>query len=499
MYSFQFLDNVQPLDVTFFLRQENWPGLLGATDCGSTVTRVLVVGNSKAETSKLIQKLSRTSSDHSAVEFEEFMHPSLPSYFYDSQGLDHKKQLYFIENFVKAKNSYWTIDRMIERWQSDLRPWLFGKDQGPLNKDRIHIVWFVYSIFETPGPEWATFLQRIEKYNLPVQIVVTHYPGQDPNGSKLWENFLAKRVHLQCPRKEQIMTVDLETSRIDMIHPADSLSTEYLQNPNDNSIWDAFQVMKMTSDIKQAARITSELRMELGLNGFFISRATFRNAPKSHTYTKSASFFLTTLCEFWDVPQNVQTALTKKMVGGTDSFVHRDRQGDLLLKPGTFLAFSAKTAAVILYMKVVHYPRGWTPVDEAKYGTDIDECFVYLDTKFNDTFNLCSLEKKVPRYYSTKAQASKKLARYLQTFLEEFLQFVREDHNVTQVRQSPPSNTRPDVGLPATSTSPLSLPSTTPVPPADYSFRSVLQMLKLPTVLIVVGACVITLLQFLME
>lgn len=132
---------------------------------------------------------------------EEYKHLSLPLYLYDSRGLDDKKQMDVVDKFLKMRNNSCTIPSVIRRWHVALRPWC-SRDEDPLSRGRIHGIWFVYAISETPGIEWARFMERIKKYNLPLQIMVTHFPGQDPDGDKLKENFLVKRHHLQCPRKE---------------------------------------------------------------------------------------------------------------------------------------------------------------------------------------------------------------------------------------------------------------------------------------------------------
>ena len=387
------------------------------------------MGKLDAESTKLVQKVCHSNTGNRTMGIEEYKHPSLPLYLYDSRGLDDQKQMDVLHKFVKARNNSWTIQSLMRRWHVALRPWYCG-DEDPLSNDRIHGIWFVYAISDTPGIEWAQLMQRINKYNLPLQIILTHFPGQDPDGDKLKENILGNRCYLQCPQKEQIITFDLDTSHNDM-PSADSLASEareYLQNPDDNGIWYASQVTRTTLEIKLVAQIISELRMELGRSGFYISQAQFRDASKSHSYTQSAFFIFKFYCRFWDVPGSLQLALAKKVVG-MGSFADRDCDGNFKLKPETFLLFSLKVAAVILFMKIVQDPTGRTIVD-AGYEANIDECFRYLDTKLGDLFDSCALEQHVPKLYFSKKHASKKLGSYLETVLENCFQAIRADNDV---------------------------------------------------------------------
>uniref|UniRef100_A0A7I4ACX5 Protein kinase domain-containing protein n=1 Tax=Physcomitrium patens TaxID=3218 RepID=A0A7I4ACX5_PHYPA len=164
--------------------------------------RILVVGRSDSGKENLIDLVCgfRNGSVNDAKSGR--WTPDSSMCLLNTGDLESRGQLDFLKNLIMSKNGAWTSKSMKRQWYSALHPWKRVEQEDSLAySNRIHLLWLVYSVDNSPGPEF-TKLKNL--CNLPIQIVITQKDEKhDPNGSLYHKNFHAREAS-SFPKESQV-------------------------------------------------------------------------------------------------------------------------------------------------------------------------------------------------------------------------------------------------------------------------------------------------------
>lgn len=154
--------------------------------------------------------------------------------------LESRGQLDFLKNLIMSKNGAWTSKSMKRQWYSALHPWKRVEQEDSLAySNRIHLLWLVYSVDNSPGPEF-TKLKNL--CNLPIQIVITQKDEKhDPNGSLYHKNFHAREAS-SFPKESQV-ELKKKIVKVNFAHftQGDDLRTQ---------LWNSCEAAQTKADIK---------------------------------------------------------------------------------------------------------------------------------------------------------------------------------------------------------------------------------------------------------